>query len=261
MLYTQPGRDHDQQPRCSIMSKIHLLLKKEEINPQKINDNKVVVIFDILLATSTITTALQFGAKEVIPVLNGEEALKEAASRENGSYCLVGEFQGRTIDGFLSPNPWQLRNSLQDKTVILSTTNGTVALKKCAVAKKVYAASILNGKAVANHLKTTLIDETIILVCSGSSGEFNVEDLYGAGYFINCLVNEAGEEWELTDSAFAALNFYLAYKEVGKEILSQSRVGKMLIANGYKEEIEFISRESIFSIVPILKDCKSLTLL
>lgn len=84
------------------MRKIHLLLKKEEIDEQKISENKVAVVFDILLATSTITSALEFGAKQVIPVLNGTDAEK-IASTMNGEDCvLVGEYQGKTIDGFLN---------------------------------------------------------------------------------------------------------------------------------------------------------------
>ena len=259
MPYTQQGRSYSEHPRCVIMPKVHLLLKKEEIDPFRISQNKVVVIFDILLATSTITVALQFGAKEVIPVLNGEEAIKEAAGREEESFVLVGEYQGRTIDGFLSPNPVELREKLAGKTVILSTTNGTVALKKCADANTVYAASILNGKAVANHLMDHCRDETIILVCSGSSGEFNVEDFYGAGYFVECLLTKSEDEWELTDSTSAAHQFYLAYKEKGGSVLAQSRVGRMLANSGYSEEVEFISQESVFPIVPILRNGLSLT--
>lgn len=240
------------------MQKVHLLLKKEEIDHYKIKENKAAVIFDILLATSTITAALEFGAKEVIPVLNGEEALKEAAGREEGSFVLVGEYLGKTIDGFLSPNPTELKEKLSGKTVILSTTNGTVALKKSAEANSVYAASILNGNAVAEHLKKHFKDETIVLICSGSSGEFNVEDFYGAGYFVDCLTSGTEGDWELTDSSFAAHQFYLAHKEMGEQILKESRVGRMLSRYGFAEEVEFISQESVFQVVPILKNRKSL---
>jgi 2-phosphosulfolactate phosphatase len=234
------------------MRKIHLLLKKEEIDEQKISENKIAVIFDILLATSTIASALEFGAKQVIPVLNGVEA-EQMATKMMGEDCvLVGEYQGKTIDGFLSPNPLELKDKLKDKTVILSTTNGTVAIKKSAKAKTVYAASILNSLAVVRHLLDHhKQDETIVLVCAGSSGQFNVEDFFGAGYFIDCLIKNSHTELELTDSAFAAHRFYNGTRGNG-EILRQSRIGTKLANYGFEKEVEFVSQESILTNVPIL---------
>lgn len=235
------------------MGKIHLLLKKEDIDQEKIKDKKIVVVFDVLLATSTITSALEFGAKEVIPVLNGKEAQKEVDGRNAGSYVLVGEYEGQTLDGFLSPNPLELREQISGKTVILSTTNGTVALKGSSPAKTVYAASLLNNQAVANHILHQLEDETLIIVCSGSSGEFNVEDFYGAGHFIDCILSDGSACLDLTDSAYAAHQFYHGNRKQGEKLLRESRVGRMLTGYGYEKEIEFVSQESLFSIIPILK--------
>lgn len=238
------------------MLKIHLLLKKEDIDRQKMLENKVAVVFDILLATSTVTSALEFGAKEVIPVLDEAEAQAEAKGRAEGSYVLVGEYQGKTIDGFLSPNPLELKERIQGKTVILSTTNGTVALKNSSGANAVYAVSILNSRAVADHILKDYKGETIIVVCSGSSNEFNVEDFFGAGYFIDCLTDLYGESTNLTDPAFAAHKFYQTNNENGADILKRSRVGQMLSQSGFEKEIEFISQESLFDVVPFLIDKK-----
>lgn len=235
------------------MGKIHLLLKKEEIDQQKMKENKIVIVFDVLLATSTISSALEFGAKEVVPVLNGEEAKKEVEKRQEGSYVLVGEYEGKTLDGFLSPNPLELRERITGKSVILSTTNGTVALKGASSAKKVYAASLINNQAVANHVLDHQDDETIIIVCSGSSGEFNVEDFYGAGHFIECVIANEPSSWELTDAACAAHRFYQGNRENARVLLRESRVGRMLANYGYEKEIEFVSQKSLFSIIPILK--------
>ncbi len=236
--------------------KIHLLLKKEDIDRQKMANNKIAVVFDVLLATSTITSALQFGAKEVIPVLDGKEAEKEAEGREKDRFVLVGEYQGRTIDGFLSPNPLELREKIEGKSVILSTTNGTVALKNSADAKRVYAASLLNCEAIAQHILQDFQEETIVVVCSGSSNEFNVEDFQGAGCLIDCLIKGYGKDVYLTDSAYAAHSFYHAHNQNSDHILKASRVGRMLSKHGFDEEIQFVSQENIFSIVPMLIDKK-----
>lgn len=236
------------------MLNIHLLLKKEEIDRQKMSENKIAVVFDILFATSTVTAALEFGAKEVIPVLNRAEAKNEAKGRDEGSYVLVGEFLGKTIGGFLSPNPLKLKEEINGKTVILSTTNGTVALRNSSGAKSVYASSILNSRAVAHHIIKDYKGETIIVVCSGSSNEFNVEDFFGAGYFIDCLIKQYGGKPHMTDPAFTAHQFYITNKENAADILTRSRVGQMLLMAGFEKEIEFILQESFFNVIPFLID-------
>lgn len=238
------------------MGKLHLLMKKEEIDDRKLNDEKLVVVFDVLLATSTITAALAFGAKEVIPVMNGQEAVQFANKNMGKEFILIGEYEGKTIEGFLAPNPLDLKGIVTDQSIVLSTTNGTVALKKSQNAKRVYAASILNANAVANHLSLTYKDESIILVCSGTSGQFNMEDFYGAGYFIDCLLNETCH-LDLSDSAKSAHYFYLGMKEKSNEIFAESNVGKLLMRYGFEEEIKFVSKKSIFNVVPIFENGKS----
>lgn len=235
------------------MGKIHLLTRKEEIDEQQLTDNKIGVVFDVLLATSTITAALEYGAKEVIPVHNEEEAIKYGQRKNISETILIGEYQGKTIDGFLAPNPKALKDIVSGKTIILSTTNGTVALKKSQKAKKVYAASLLNSKSVAHHLVTNYKDESIILICSGSSGKFNMEDFYGAGYFIDCLLSYS-IELEYTDAAKAAHLFYSSNLDKEFEILAESSVGKMLLNYGFEDELKFVSRKSQFKVVPIFEN-------
>ncbi|WP_456275717.1 2-phosphosulfolactate phosphatase [Bacillus sp. AK128] len=233
------------------MTKVHLILKKEDINEQEMSDQKIAVVFDVLLATSTITAAIQFGAKEVIPVLNEEAARFVASSLPESEYVLVGEYEGKTIEGFLDPNPLGLKNKIKDKTVVLSTTNGTVAIQKSKNAAKVFACSLLNGEAVAKSVLSVKKDETIIIVCSGSSGQFCLEDFFGAGYFLDCLAKRT--TLDLTDSARAALMFYKGYEDQSVSTLTNTRVGKMLEKYGYDEELEFVSQYGIFPVVPVLQ--------
>lgn len=235
------------------MPKLHLLFKKEELDEEKVSENKIAVVFDILLATSTITSCLYYGATEVIPVLNGEEAKQRTRRINDGSYLLVGEFEGKTIDGFLDPNPLRLKHTVAGKKVILSTTNGTVAIRKAAGANKVFISSILNGEAVASHVRKVVQDETLLLICSGSSNEFCLEDLFGAGYFLHCfLKGEAADGWELTDSALAAIRFYRGVVEQGEDVLQASRVGRMLMKYGFEDELRFVAKPNALPIVPML---------
>jgi 2-phosphosulfolactate phosphatase len=234
------------------MGKIHVLMRKEDIDEEQII-GKIAVVFDVLLATSTMTAALYDGAKEVIPVLDGDHALNKRDGREEGSYLLVGEYEGRTIEGFLDPSPLGLQQKVRGKTVILSTTNGTVAVRRSSAAKKVYIASLLNGESVAREIKEKCKNETIVLVCSGSGGSFCLEDFYGAGYFLQCLTGNSEGDWELTDAARAALHFYDGKSDECETMLSESRVGGMLSKFGFEKEIRYVAQREILSIVPYLE--------
>ncbi|MFC3041864.1 2-phosphosulfolactate phosphatase [Virgibacillus xinjiangensis] len=230
------------------MGKLHVLLKKEELDAQRLDDSKIVVVFDILLATSTITAALHYGAREVVPVIDGAAAMEEAAQREKGGFVLAGEYQGVTIEGFLAPYPQGLKQKVAGKSVVLSTTNGTVAIRKAVGAKMVYTASMLNTLAVVQHLLESHKDETILLVCAGSSGEFNIEDFYGAGYFIDALTENSRQNWKYTDASFAAHEFYKGAVENGRKLFHQSSVGKMIGKHGFEEEVDFVLQKDIYPI-------------
>src|SRR5260370_31855460 len=100
------------------MAKIHILLKKEELDGQRL-PGKVVVVLDVLFATSSIVTALAHGATEVIPTLNGDAALLEAGTRPAGPYLIAGALNATTIAGFAHPTPLPpLREHLARKTLI-----------------------------------------------------------------------------------------------------------------------------------------------
>lgn len=239
------------------MGKIHVLLKKEELEQERLNQEKIVVVFDILLATSTITTLLAHGAIEVIPVLNFEEANREAEKRNHHDILKVGEYRGKTIDGFLYPYPQSLKDQVHGKSVILSTTNGTVAIKKAIGAKKVYASSLLNAKAVAEDIMKSYSGETILLVCAGSFGRFNIEDFYGAGFFIDCL-HQLDCNWEITDAALTAHLIFKNNWNQDSNLLKKSRVGRLIVENGYEKEIDFITQKNRYDVVPLLTDEVSL---
>jgi 2-phosphosulfolactate phosphatase len=233
--------------------KIHVVMKKEDLEVEKLKD-KIAVVFDIILATSTITAALEQGAESVIPVYDWEEAVEVSDLLPSSSAVLAGEYNGKTMEGFLYPYPKELGKEVKEKTLILSTTNGTVALKKAEPAKKLYAASLLNTEAVASDIVKHYQNETILLICGGSRGNFSMEDFYGAGYMVDCLL--ALSSFQLTDAAKTAQLFYQSQKDGPYELLRLTKIGKMLSRYDYHEELAFISQKSAFNVVPRWKDGK-----
>jgi 2-phosphosulfolactate phosphatase len=236
------------------MKKVHLLIKKEDIDEKKMNEgHKIAVVLDVLLATTTIAAAFHDGAKEVIPVMDHHEGAELAKEFRGDDFVLAGEDQAKPIDGFVYPNPLTIRPLIPGKTLILSTTNGTVALRKSSGAKKVYVASLLNNPSVAEQVSNEKLADTILVVCSGTSGEFSLEDFYGAGHFLACLLEKSGESYDLTDAAKAALLFYKSNADDPVNILRSSRIGQLFAHNQFIEELNKASQRGAIDIVPVLK--------
>lgn len=231
--------------------KVHVLLKKEEIDTDKLNHDHVVVVLDVLLATSTITACLAAGAREVYPVLHEQEAIQLARDIAKNNPIVAGEMAGETIRNFEDPLPLSLRNKVKDRSVILSTTNGTVAIKKASRAKEVYIASLLNMQAIVNKLCQSNVNDTIIIVCSGSQNSFCMEDFYGAGSIVDALSKTMKpKSFSVTDSARNAQLFYEAYKNQALAILEQSKVGEQMLELGLEAELSYVSKLNALPIVP-----------
>jgi 2-phosphosulfolactate phosphatase len=215
--------------------KLHVVLRKEDLDPERLAD-KTVIVIDTLFATTTIVTALAHGAAQVLPALNHHEALEIArASGAGAQPVLAGELHGEELPGFAQPTPQALSASgLQGKTVVYATTNGTVALRCAQPAHAVYAACLRNGRATMVDALTRQPDRTLILLCAGARGAFNIEDFYTAGVLVRRFLS-LSEAASLSDSAQAAL---ICSRAEAIPTLMQSRIGRRL-AGKWRHEIEY----------------------
>ena len=224
-----------------------MLTKKEELDSVRV-PGKVVVVLDILFATTTMVTALAHGAKEIVPVL--DESAARACAADFPGCVLAGELYAETLPGFAHPAPLALlAHGVEGKSVVYSTTNGTVAMTQAAGAARVYCGALLNARALVEHILARHERETILIVCSGSGNNFNFEDFYGAGYFVECLRQHVRD---FSDAAKAALALYRHAK--GPEALLDCRVGRMMAARGLAHEVEFASRRDALPVVAALED-------
>ncbi|HWH47307.1 MAG TPA: 2-phosphosulfolactate phosphatase [Burkholderiales bacterium] len=230
--------------------KVHVLFRKEDLDRERL-EGKVAIVLDVLFATSTIITALAHGASEVIPTLDEAGANAEAQKLPRGSYVLAGELYAETLPGFASPTPLALlKENIAGRTLIYSTTNGTVALRQSSRAEHVYAAALLNGEAVVERVLRNHRGQTILIVCSGSMGMVNLEDLYGAGYLVDLLSNELEESSDFSDAALAARSLFRA--EDAADCLLRARVGRMMIERGLAHEVHYAATLSTLAAVPKL---------
>ena len=233
--------------RIDLNHKVHVLTKKEELDSVRV-PGKVVVVLDILFATTTMVTALAHGAKEIVPV--ADESAARACAADFPGCVLAGELYAETLPGFAHPAPLALvAHGVQDKSVVYSTTNGTVAMTQAAGAARVYCGALLNARALVEHILARHERETILIVCSGSGNNFNFEDFYGAGYFVECLREHVRD---FSDAAKAALALFRQAR--APDALLDCRVGRMMAARGLAHEVEFASRLDALPVVTALDD-------
>ena len=230
--------------------KVHVLFKREDLDHERL-EGKVAIVLDVLFATTTIIHAVHSGAKEVIPTLNESSALEVAQNYDEEAYLLAGELYGETLPGFLHPAPLRLAEEpLLDKTLIYSTTNGTVALRQAAAADQVFVGALINAEALVDHVLSSYPGKTILIVCSGSMGNPNLEDACGAGYFVDLLkarMRDVGSD-AFSDTAEAARMIFKSEPSV--ESLLRSRVGRLMVERGMEEEVHFAANLSTHQTIP-----------
>ena len=230
-----------------VTNKVHVLLRKEDFNADRLTAN-VVVVLDILFATTTIVTALANGATEVIPAIDEHDAREKAKPFAAESIVLSGEKMIHAIEGFVTPLPLALTEvGVNGKRVIYSTTNGTVALSQSAIAPHVYAACLLNGAATVAHIQKQHADESVLIVCSGSAGGMNLEDFYGAGYIVDQLLGKLDPDRDLTDAAQSSLRLYRTHDAF--DCLISSRVGRIMQRSGVEDEVKYAAQLGVVPLV------------
>lgn len=237
--------------------KIHLLIRKEDLDPTRITD-KVAVVFDVLFATSTLVTVLAEGAHGAYPVVGAAAAMKLAERLPDA--IVSGEWRADTLPGFADPTPLALINAgVRQRPLIYATTNGTVALDSAAAAASTYAAALVNAKAMARHLLQRHANDSVLLICAGSSGAMNLEDMLGAGACLSRLVDGARKTktpLALSDAAKTALLTYLGATEGGdmETALLGTAIGQLMHRRGLKAEIRAAADEDRYNGVAKLAD-------
>lgn len=205
-----------------------------EALPRRDLGDSVCVVFDIFRATSTIVTALAHGAAAVVPVAEISDAL--ALRLEQPNVLLAGERDGFRIHAGLtggvefdlgnSPREFT-RDRVSGKTIVLTTTNGSRALRACGRAKKVLAASFLNLSATAAWLRRHPAT-SLLFVCSGTGSQVAYEDILGAGALAGLIWKQFGKR--AADSAAAAWQIYINDRHHLLKAAGNSRNGRRLLS-------------------------------
>lgn len=230
--------------------KIDIILTAADIQPEKIKD-KIVVIIDVLRATSVMITALANGAKAVYPYKDIESVLEN--SKKSKSFVLGGERKGLKIEGFdFGNSPLEYtREAVEGKDMFMTTSNGTRAIENSANgSKKLFIAAFLNVESVAEKILKEN-DDTVI-VCSGTDDNFSLDDALCAGEIIR-RVKEKNKNVYLTDISLAMKK--LAETSISIEnTLEGSKHFEYLKTIGFYGDMNHCFTMDMFDIVPEYKN-------
>jgi 2-phosphosulfolactate phosphatase len=210
--------------------------------------NTVVVVIDVLRATSTIATALYNGAREIIPVDSVERCIQLGRELE----CITaGERDGQIAEGLQYGNSSfeYPREFIGGKTLVLTTTNGTKLLHMALAkgAQEIVTGSFLNLSAICDHLVEMKKD--VILGCAAWKDKPNMEDILFAG----AVVTRIKEHFEIKcDASHIAENLYDFAKADLFEFMKKNDASHYhrLMNFGLEKDIRHCLQQDLANILP-----------
>ena len=232
--------------------KIDVVIVPAEL-PEQGFAGKAVAVIDVLRASTSMVAALEAGAKEIIPLSSIEEATKLAETMGRETVVLCGEREGSRINGFdLGNSPLEFTpENVKGKSLLMATTNGTVAVARAKGAALIAVGCLINAKSLIPVLSESSTD--IILLCSGKQGRVSLEDLLCAGYLVK-LLTEQSPDAVFNDGARVAREIYEKHKGHLTKAVKESDHGSYLAGLGYLTDIEYATQPDSSTTVPVMKD-------
>jgi 2-phosphosulfolactate phosphatase len=202
-----------------------------------------VVVIDVLRATSVIVTALSNGASWVKTVASIEEAFQ----LKSADVLLGGERHALPIDGFdYSNSPLEYTaERVRNKGIVLTTTNGTLALSKCGSAGEVLIGAFLNHLALTDYLSAQNLP--VELICAGTNGEFSLDDFLCAGLICSTLQKSGGFEFD--DLGRLAIQSWIQSSLDIHAALSGASHYNVLKSKGFDEDLEYCLKRDTHNVL------------
>jgi 2-phosphosulfolactate phosphatase len=218
-----------------------------QLYPAYERGDTIVVVIDVLRATSAICTAFEYGVKDMIPVATVEEAV---AYKQKG-FLVGAERNGIALDGFdFGNSPYSyMTDKIKAQTVVISTTNGTQAIEAARNAYKIVIGAFTNISALCNWL--LLQNKSVLLLCSGWKNRLNLEDSVFAGAVTDRLMNS--EKFTTGDAALASLFLYQQTQQSQIKFFHNSSHSRRLAAMGLKKDIKYCFSLDKTKHIPFLK--------
>ncbi len=214
----------------------------------------IVVIIDVLRATSTIATALHNGATAIIPVDSVPECIKIGTAL---NAITAGERDGKVADGLQYANsPFEYPKSFIDnKLLVLTTTNGTKLLHQALAqkAKEIITGSFPNFSAVCQFLVAQKLP--VVLGCAAWKDKVNLEDTLFAG----AVIENIKEHFDIAcDASKMALLLHQQAGEGRYEFMETQQASHFLrLQNfGLEKDLRYCLSKDGAPVLPIYKEGK-----
>jgi 2-phosphosulfolactate phosphatase len=226
--------------------RIRVVPEARALDPKRVA-GAVVVVIDTLRATTTIAQAVHGGA-----IVEPVASIAAARKRRKGA-ILAGERGGEKVPGFdLGNSPVEVgAASLRGKRVVLTTTNGTLAIARAKQARSIWSGALVNASAVAAAVRRQDADE-LYLVCAGRTTGIALEDLAGAGAIVDALRPGRIELTSLTDGERIALELFRRERERLELLLRLCESGRNLMRLGADDDLIACARLDALSVAPRL---------
>jgi 2-phosphosulfolactate phosphatase len=211
--------------------------------------DSIVVIIDILRASSAIVTAFANGVSGIIPVANANEA-KDYKSK---GYLVAAERDGFVLDfADFGNSPFNFtREKVEGNTIVYSTTNGTGLIELAAGSYLTLVGSFLNLSAVSRFLLGQ--ERDVLLFCAGWKNKFNLEDTVCAGAIAEKLL-ESNLYSTICDSTYCALDIWSAARYDLIAYIEKSAQRSRLRDKKLDDCIEYCFTADITSKIPVMKN-------
>lgn len=217
---------------------------------------RVVVVIDVLRASTTIAVALANGARTVIPFDSADEAVTRSKSLARGDYKLAGERKNLMIPGFdLGNSPREYtREAVEGKTILFTTTNGTSALIAVQPAREVLVGAFVNFTAVSAMMRAAARARSdLAIVAAGSDRHFSLEDAVCAGRFVR-TIRRGLTDVTLNDGAQATVQLERRYANDLPRLFAEASHGRALIDMGFAEDLAVCAQLDGYPVVPVYQD-------
>ena len=229
--------------------KIDVAFLPKDITTENLSDT-VCIVLDIFRATTSIVTAMSHGCKTIFPVVSLEKAQETALKL--GNVLMAGERKSIKIHGFdFGNSPFDFtEQKVKNQQIVMTTTNGTVAINSTAGAFRTLIGSFNNAAAVCRQARQS--EKDILIVCAGTNRTFSLEDSLCAGLLVENLAKD--RQAALNDSALGARVMYQAAKDNLLEVAIASSNGQRLVELSKEAEVEYCLRRNTINVIPEYKE-------
>ena len=215
------------------------------------DDENLVVIVDILRATSSICAAIHNGVKSIIPVASVDEARK---MKQEG-YMVASERDGYVLDfADFGNSPFNfIPEIVNGKEIVYSTTNGTRCIHMASHSRAVVIGSFLNVSSLAEWLINQ--NAPVLIFCASWKDRFSLEDTVFAGSLAELLLN-SGKFETICDATTASLDLWNLAKSDLSGYIQKAAQKHRLASKGLDDCIDYCLTADQTNVIPFFKDGK-----